>query len=213
MLNKKLKFDSKKSETEVKELVKKITQEELEKVQENTEPETIEEKWQKLKNSKDKNKISTFFRNLTEEWIESSDKEVLEEIFDVIEPIYLIKNPITAKERQNLYKVQEKLYGALDKGVQEKLERLGKTLVTQEEKRLRQIKYNLPSNGTIITKEWRDKKLEVKIVKGGFEYEGKFYKSSSLLAREITGYHCSGPIFFGLRKKKYSVDKNGEYKE
>ena len=41
-----------------------------------------------------------------------------------------------------------------------------------------------------------------KILTSGFEYKGREYKSLSMLAKEISGYTVSGPIFFGLRKPK-----------
>ena len=34
----------------------------------------------------------------------------------------------------------------------------------------------------------------------GFEWNGKRYRSLTIVAREITGAHWSGPRFFGLRK-------------
>jgi len=36
------------------------------------------------------------------------------------------------------------------------------------------------------------------VVDGGFEYEGRKYKSLSAIAREITGTHWNGYHFFNL---------------
>ena len=37
---------------------------------------------------------------------------------------------------------------------------------------------------------------------GGFEYEGRRFKSLSAAARHITGSQWSGPVFFGLVKSQ-----------
>jgi hypothetical protein len=39
----------------------------------------------------------------------------------------------------------------------------------------------------------------------GFRYQGKIYRSITAIAREITGTHCNGSIFFGLRDTKGST--------
>ena len=36
---------------------------------------------------------------------------------------------------------------------------------------------------------------------GLFEYEGSTFKSLTAVARQITGTHWSGPLFFGLTGK------------
>jgi hypothetical protein len=56
----------------------------------------------------------------------------------------------------------------------------------------------LPIPGTIITKEYKGNKIEVKILEFGFEYKNKKYKSLTAIAKEITGAHWNGYLFFGL---------------
>ena len=56
----------------------------------------------------------------------------------------------------------------------------------------------LPIPGTIITKEYKGTVLQVKVLEKGFEYNGKFFKSLTGLAKEITGLHWSGYNFFNL---------------
>jgi hypothetical protein len=41
----------------------------------------------------------------------------------------------------------------------------------------------------------------VSIARGGFDYQGKRFKSLSEIARAITGTRWSGPRFFGLEQK------------
>ena len=58
----------------------------------------------------------------------------------------------------------------------------------------------LPAVGTVITKTYRGKRIEVKMLENGFEYEGKTYKSISRVAMDIVKCPISGYVFFGLSK-------------
>lgn len=101
-----------------------------------------------------------------------------------------------------LYALQERLFGGVESKLVTSLEHIGETLVKKPDKRKKAIGYNLPSSGAVLVKHWRGKRLEVKIMDAGFEYNNQHYKSLSRLAREIAGYAVSGPIFFGLRTAK-----------
>lgn len=58
----------------------------------------------------------------------------------------------------------------------------------------------LPVPGSIITKTYRGKTIEVKVLENGFEYEGKVFKSISRVAMTIVKRQISGYVFFGLAK-------------
>lgn len=58
----------------------------------------------------------------------------------------------------------------------------------------------IPPAGSIISKTYRGKQVEVKVLENGFEYKGKFYKSISRVAMTITNRQISGYVFFGLIK-------------
>ena len=58
----------------------------------------------------------------------------------------------------------------------------------------------LPAPGSIITKTYRGKTIEVKVLENGFEYEGKVFKSISRVAMTIVKRPISGYVFFGLTK-------------
>ena len=58
----------------------------------------------------------------------------------------------------------------------------------------------LPAVGTVITKTYRGKSIEVKVLEIGYEYQGKTYKSISRVAMEIVKRPISGYVFFGLSK-------------
>jgi Protein of unknown function (DUF2924) len=54
--------------------------------------------------------------------------------------------------------------------------------------------------GTKLIREWQGVAHEVTVIDGGFEHQGRRYRSLSAVARAITGTQWSGPLFFGLRK-------------
>lgn len=60
----------------------------------------------------------------------------------------------------------------------------------------------LPPPGTIITREYKDHTLQVRVLPKGFEFEGEVYKSLSAAARAITSQHCNGYHFFRLGREE-----------
>ncbi len=54
----------------------------------------------------------------------------------------------------------------------------------------------LPIPGAIITKEYKGRNLEVKVLEKGFEYEGQQYRTLSAVAKAVTGDHWNGYLFF-----------------
>lgn len=53
--------------------------------------------------------------------------------------------------------------------------------------------------GTRLLREWQGRTHHVTVVPGGFEYDGRVWRSLSAIARSITGTSWSGPAFFGLK--------------
>jgi hypothetical protein len=58
----------------------------------------------------------------------------------------------------------------------------------------------LPPPGTIITRDYKGRQLQVQVLYHGLEYDGQVYKSLSAVAKAITGSHCNGHLFFRLGK-------------
>lgn len=58
------------------------------------------------------------------------------------------------------------------------------------------------SAGARLVREWHGRTHSVEVLRQGFLFEGKVYRSLSEIARHITGSHWSGPRFFGLIKKR-----------
>lgn len=61
-----------------------------------------------------------------------------------------------------------------------------------------------PAPGTTITREWHGRRIEVRAVEGGFQWDGAVYKSLSAVAKAVTGAHWNGRLFFFGRRTKGS---------
>ena len=57
------------------------------------------------------------------------------------------------------------------------------------------------STGAHLVREWNGRTYQVQVVEGGFELDGKTWKSLLAIAKHITGATWSGPRFFGLNSK------------
>ena len=58
--------------------------------------------------------------------------------------------------------------------------------------------------GSTLSRTYRGEQISVTVVKGGFEYNGERYRSLTAIAKAISGSHCSGPAWFGLRDRRRS---------
>ncbi len=56
--------------------------------------------------------------------------------------------------------------------------------------------------GTLLTRRLGDRQIVVKVLKEGFEYESRHYRSLSAIAREVTGTRWNGLLFFGLAERR-----------
>lgn len=98
--------------------------------------------------------------------------------------------------RKIAYFLQERAHGGLSVRVQNQLRRLIEEPAEQPIN-----KYTFESNHQLV-REWNGKKYNVTVLgKEKFQYDGRIYKTLSAVAKEITGAHWSGPLFFGLRKQ------------
>lgn len=59
----------------------------------------------------------------------------------------------------------------------------------------------LPMPGAVITRPYKGKAIDVRVLPRGFEYEGTVYRTLSAVAKEVTGTHWNGYHFFKLGKK------------
>ena len=134
-----------------------------------------------------------------------------EEVFGGKKPT---SNNRTYLWRRIAYRMQEIEFGGLPEEAQTKIQELIKEhdpinavatrpesaanpeANTKKQKPLRDRR--LPIPGTIITKNSKGLKIEVKALEKGFEYKNVVYKSLTAIAKEITGAHWNGFLFFNL---------------
>ncbi len=93
------------------------------------------------------------------------------------------------------YKMQENAFGGLSMAILRKLRTSAPTDVSEAKKRRPRLSFK---PGTRLVREWRGVTHTVVILADGVEWRGQRYRSLSVVAREITGAHWSGPRFFGL---------------
>ena len=101
-------------------------------------------------------------------------------------------------ESRVAYKLQEEALGGLKPEVRQQLIRIGEAQSKIGTRKASDIRI-VP--GTVLVREHANREHRViALADGGFEYEGKRFKSLSAVARQITGTQWSGPVFFGLIK-------------
>ena len=86
-------------------------------------------------------------------------------------------------------RLQELRFGGLDSKTRTLLESMEDSALPKEK--------TLPV-GTEITKKYKGGTYRLRVVFGGFEMDGDFYKSLSAVAFKITGRKISGKDFFGV---------------
>jgi hypothetical protein len=60
----------------------------------------------------------------------------------------------------------------------------------------------LPIPGTVLTRQYRGRLIQVTVLPKGFEWDGQVYRSLSGVAKAVTGSHWNGPLFFGFKAGK-----------
>jgi hypothetical protein len=102
------------------------------------------------------------------------------------------------------YKIQERAFGGLSKSILRKL--IGTEPEASSIENRRAAPRTTVEPGTRLVREWNGNTHTVLVHADGVEWRGQRYRSLSVVAREITGAHWSGPLFFGLTSKKEAGD-------
>jgi hypothetical protein len=97
------------------------------------------------------------------------------------------------------YKIQERAFGALSNSIMQKL--TAREVRPTTGMRSRPAARIEVKPGTRLVREWNGETHSVLVHADSVEWRGKRYRSLSIVAREITGAHWSGPRFFGLTSK------------
>lgn len=106
------------------------------------------------------------------------------------------------------YKLQEQVHGGLSPGIRRRL----RSLVEGPDKQNRSgaAPPMTLKPGARLVREWRGHVHTVNVLDDGFDYRGQRYRSLTQIARLITGVHWSGPLFFGLSKRRSAMEAPGE---
>lgn len=106
------------------------------------------------------------------------------------------------------FKIQELEYGGLGEEAKTRLQEL-----TQEFDPINHVKkptdipslkkkhgrdHRLPIPGTILVKDYKGTKYEVKVLEKGFEFKNEIHRSLTSIAKQISGAHWNGYLFFNL---------------
>jgi hypothetical protein len=95
------------------------------------------------------------------------------------------------------WKLQEKALGGLGASVRRELARMAQEMATKGD--LVKARAVRPRPGARLIREWNGETHDVLVLDDGFRWRGRHWRSLSVIAREITGTHWSGPRFFGLK--------------
>jgi hypothetical protein len=119
-------------------------------------------------------------------------------LFDAPAP----NNSRTFLESRLAYRIQELIYGGPDKQTRRLLDLLADEVEGTLKRKAQIADPRNPVVGTKLIREWDGVAHTVTVLKEGFEWGGKRYKSLSAVARAVTGTRWNGYRFFGLRERK-----------
>jgi hypothetical protein len=94
------------------------------------------------------------------------------------------------------HRIQESAFGSLSKATLRRLAALAAEF--ESDGRIAIPAQPRIKLGARLVREWHGRTHAVVVTEDGFEFEGRFYRSLTGIAREITGAAWSGPRFFGL---------------
>ena len=100
--------------------------------------------------------------------------------------------------RALVHQLQERAAGGASRALRRRLE----TLTREFDKKSASFDPGIvPKTGTTLVRQWHGHAHTVLVREDGFDYEGRHYRSLTVIAERITGAHWSGPRFFGLTKR------------
>jgi hypothetical protein len=105
-------------------------------------------------------------------------------------------------ESRLAYRIQELTYGGPDRETRRMLDLLADEVDGTLTRKAQIADPRNPVVGTKLIREWDGVAHTVTVLKDGFEWDGRRYKSLSAVARAITGTRWNGYRFFGLRERK-----------
>jgi hypothetical protein len=100
------------------------------------------------------------------------------------------------------YRIQELTYGGPNRQTRRMLDLLADEVEGHAKRKHQIMDPRNPVTGTKLLREWDGVEHTVTVMRDGFDWQGRKYKSLSAVARAITGTRWNGYRFFGLRERK-----------
>jgi hypothetical protein len=103
--------------------------------------------------------------------------------------------------RRLAWRVQELRFGGLSDRARQRLSEIadGDDLACGKKRSPKPRKRSSLAPGTRLVRQWRGvEHVVTALADGGFEWDGRCYRTLSAVAGAMTGQHVSGPRFFGL---------------
>jgi hypothetical protein len=100
------------------------------------------------------------------------------------------------------YRIQELTYGGPDRETRRMLDLLADEVEGTLTRKSQIADPRNPVTGTQLIRDWDGVEHTVTVLKDGFDWGGRRYKSLSAIARAITGTQWNGYRFFGLCARK-----------
>ena len=100
------------------------------------------------------------------------------------------------------YRIQELTYGGLTKETRRVLDLLADEVEGKISRKSMVADPRNPVVGTRLVREWDGAEHTVTVLRDGYEWQGRKYRSLSAVAKAITGTNWNGFRFFGMREKK-----------
>ena len=97
-------------------------------------------------------------------------------------------------------RIQELMLGGLSRDTRRVLDLLVKELDGKNARKAIMTDPRKPIPGTRLLREWDGAEHSVTVLRDGFDWQGRKFKSLSAVARAITGTQWNGYRFFGLRE-------------
>ena len=97
------------------------------------------------------------------------------------------------------YRLQERALGGLKPATRRLFQRVAADAHARRPLKLKPLR-RLEA-GAVLIREWGGVKYKVVVLENGFSFRSQRYGSLSAVARQITGSHWSGPLFFGLKNR------------
>jgi hypothetical protein len=98
------------------------------------------------------------------------------------------------------YRIQELTYGGIARETTKLLNALADEVQGKPSRKSMIADPRNPVVGTRLVREWNGAEHTTIVLRDGYEFEGRKYKSLSAIARDITGTRWNGYRFFGLRE-------------